>query len=220
VGIWEISPASQANVLVAILHTEATSFAWSVGLKQLIIPGPPVMGLTGMPYDHGRNAACMRALEGGNSHIFFLDSDVIAPPDTILRLLKHDKPVISGMYCRRSPPHAVPVMIKDGKWVTEFKHGSVIEVDFVGAGCLLIRRDVLENLPPVRPGKHWFSWQVDAHGVVPQGETLSEDFAFNLQCRKHGIPTLVDTSCHCLHIGFGEASYGQFLPVGATPRVA
>lgn len=220
-GCWEINPASRANVLVGILHTDITTFAWSVGLRQLIYPGPSPMGLAGMPYDMARNVACMRALEGGFSHLFFLDSDVIPPPDAVLKLLAHDKPVISGMYCRRSPPHGVPVMIKDGVWVTQFEKDSVIEVDYVGAGCLLIRRDVLERLPPIREGKHWFSWQVDLNGIVSPGENLSEDFAFNLQCRKTlGIPTLVDTSIKCLHLGVAESSYGQYLPVGSTPRAA
>lgn len=218
-GFWEINPLSQYNVLVAILHTEATSFSWSMGIRQLIIPGPEPIGLVGMPYDMARNAACMRALEGGHSHLFFLDSDVVPPKDAILRLLAHNQPVISGMYCRRSPPHAIPVMIREGKWITDFKMGSVVEADLVGAGCLLIRRDVLENLKPIRPGKHWFSWQVDMRGIVAEGEHVSEDFAFNLQCKKQGIKTLVDTSIHCRHIGLAEATYNQFLPVGATPNL-
>lgn len=166
--------------------------------------------------DHSYIADCAAV-----HNCFMLDSDVIPPPDTILRLLKHDKPVISGVYCRRSPPHGVPVMIKNGNWVTQFPTNSVIEVDFVGAGCLLIRRDVLEKLPPIMPGRHWFSWQVDLKGVVPPGENVSEDFAFNIQCRKKlGIPTLVDTSIQCLHVGLAEASYGKLLPVGSTPRQA
>jgi len=157
----------------------------------------------------------MRALECGATHILMLDSDVIPPHDAVLRLLAHKLPIVSGMYCRRSPPHGVPVMIKDGKWITDFKPGSLIEVDVVGAGCLLISCDVLRALPPQRPecGAHWFDWRVDMQGILPPGECLSEDFTFNTHCRKHGYKTYVDTSILCRHVGTAQATYGKFEPL-------
>ena len=215
-GAWERT----YSVLCAILHTDNTTIAWAFGLRQLQLPGT-VIGLAGMPFDHARNAACMKALEIGATHLFFLDSDVIPPPDTVLRLLAHDLPIVSGVYHRRSTPHGVPVMLKDGRWVTDAPKNSLVEVDLVGAGCLLIRRDVLEKLPPIDPdrGKHWFSWRVDAASVLPRGEALSEDFAFNLHCKRHGFKTMVDTSIQCLHVGYAAATYGQFSPLDGN-RVA
>lgn len=207
-GAWEIE--AQQSVLAAVLHVDTTTIAWAMGLRNLIIPGP-VIGLAGMPYDHARNAACMRALEGGFKWLFFLDSDVIPPRDAILRLMRHNVPVISGVYHRRSKPVGLPVMIKNGQWYTPYPPSTVIEVDFVGAGCLLIRRDVLEQLPPCRPGHHWFDWRVDMKGILPDGECLSEDFSFNLHCRRAlGIPTLVDTGVICKHVGYAEAQLGGF----------
>src|ERR1700738_2926893 len=134
-GAWEIR--HQANVLCAILHVESCTIAWAFGLKNLIIPGQVIV-LTGMPFVQSRNVACMRALECGATHILMLDSDVIPPHDAVLRLLAHKLPIVSGMECRRSPPHGVPVIIKDGKWIPDSKPDSLIEVDVVGAGCLLI----------------------------------------------------------------------------------
>jgi len=161
-----------------------------------------------MPFDHARNTACKSALEQGVDWLFFLDSDVVVPHDAILRLMTHNKPFISGMYRRRSPPVAVPVMIRNGSWVTDFPQGQVIDVDLVGAGCLLIHRDLLLKCPPQRPqaGKTWFDWRVDCQGILPPGECLSEDFTMNLHIKRTmGIPTLVDTSVRCRHIGYGEA---------------
>lgn len=185
--------------------------AWSCGFKNLVIPGN-VITLAGMPFDHARNAACMRTLESGADYLFFLDSDVIPPRDAILRLLAHQQPIISGVYCRRSPPVAIPVMIKDGQWVTNYPPNSIIEVDLVGAGCLLIHRSVLESLPPQRPGRHWFDWRVDMAGVPDSGPHLSEDFTFCHHCRQNGYKILVDTSIQCRHIGIGQATYGRFDP--------
>lgn len=217
-GSWEMQ--NQHSVLCAILHTEHTSVAWAFGFRNLIIPGA-CMGLTGMPFDMARNAACMRALEVGATHIYFIDSDVVAPRDTILRLLAHNKPLISGVYCRRSPPHGVPVMLKNGKWVTDLPKNKIIDVDVCGAGCLLIRRDVLERMKPQRPdaGKHWFDWRVDCQGLLPPGECLSEDFTFNIAVKRQlGIPTLVDTSIQCRHVGLAEATFGNFVPCNADPN--
>lgn len=212
-GAWE---ERSKSVLVGILHTDITTIAWAVGFRELMIPGK-VCFPSGMPYDHGRNSICMQALDGGFDYCFMMDSDIVAPRDAILRLMAHDKPLISGLYCRRSPPVGIPVMIRNGQWVTDYIKGSVIEVDVVGSGCMLIRRDLLQNMPAQRPGKHWFSWNVDMKGILPMHECLSEDFTFCQAVRKTmGIPTLVDTSIVCKHIGLAESTYGRLDPLNVV----
>lgn len=212
-GAWELPP----QVLVSILQVDVVTTAWAFGLRNLIVPGHlPPLPLAGMPFDHARNRACQSALEMGADYLFFLDSDVIPPRDAILRLINHRKPLISGMYSRRSPPWSVPVMIRNGAWVNEFPKGSVVEVDYVGAGCMLIARSVLEQLPPSDPmrGKHWFDWKVDMIGLVPNGEALSEDFVFCKRVKDVlGIPTLVDTSIECEHVGYAAATHGHYRPM-------
>ena len=212
-GSWELPQTAVG----AILHTDHTSIAWAFGFRNLIFPGEWV-GLAGMPFDMARNVAAMRCLEVGADWLFYLDSDVIPPKDAVLRLMAHKQPIISGMYCRRSPPHTVPVMIKNSQWVTQFRPGSVIEVDVVGAGCLLIHRSVLEAMPPQRPGKHWFDWRVDmASLATPEMPPLSEDFTFCAHARnKLGLKILVDTSIRCRHVGLAEADFRTFLPCNAT----
>lgn len=208
----------QPTVVLATLHTDVTTLAWAYGLRNLQFNGPCI-GLSGMPFDHARNSACMRMLEMGADFLFFLDSDVVPPRDTILRLMRHNLPVVSGLYCRRSPPHGIPVAIKDSKWLTEFQDNSLIEVDFLGAGCMLIRRDVLENYPPHRPSKHWFDWRVDLQGTpgIDQSTCLSEDFSFCQQLkRKMGISPVLDTSIKCRHLGFAEATLGNLQPLNST----
>jgi glycosyltransferase involved in cell wall biosynthesis len=187
---------------------------WAAGFRKLIIPGGYSF-LSGMPFDHARNVACEQALSSGCEYIYFLDSDVIPPHDAILRLMAHKKPIVSGLYCRRSPPKGIPVMIKDGQWITNFPQNSLIEVDLVGAGCLLIHRNLLERFPGQRPGKRWFDWRVDMKGQpgFPDGTCLSEDFTFNRAIKeKLGISTYVDTSVICQHVGFAQAGIGTFEP--------
>ncbi len=214
-GSWELPP----SVFCYTLHVDTVTFHWSAGLRRLRIPGPhqDVMGISGMPFDHARNAAVQHGLNSGADYIFSLDSDVIPPPDAIYRLLSHKKPVVSGLYCRRSPPHTVPVAIRNGSWATDLRANALEEVELVGAGCLLVRREVFEQVPPQRQGKPWFDWRVDLRDIENMGPHLSEDFTWCVHIRNHQIPVLVDTSVKCLHIGYGEASPGQFLPIGSTP---
>lgn len=212
-GAWEVN--NQKQVLVATLHVEQTTVAWAMGLRKLQIPGDMV-GLTGMPFDHARNAAVQAMLQNGYQWIFFLDSDVIAPPDTIFRLLRWQQPIVSGMYCRRSPPHGVPVAIKNGTWLNQIPppESPLVEVDFVGAGCLLVHRSVFErpypDSPPYRP---WFEWKVDMAGHVPPGESTSEDFSWCTKVRKMGYKVILDTSIRCLHVGLSQAELGSLLPL-------
>jgi hypothetical protein len=208
-GSWEIK--ERQKVLLCTIHTEATSIHWAAGFKNLIIPGS-FHFVSGMPFDHARNACVQTLLGSPYEYLFFLDSDVIAPPDAILRLLSHNQPIMSGMYCRRSPPHSVPVMMKNHQWVTKFPMGSVVEVELVGAGCLLVHRSVFERVPAQRPGKPWFDWRVDLKGHMPDPLCLSEDYTWNYHVRQHGYKILVDTSVRCRHVGMAEFDYGSVLP--------
>ena len=183
------------------------------------------MPVTGMPYDHSRNAVCQAALDNGFTWCFFLDSDVVPPRDAILRLMSHRKPLISGVYYRRSPPEGVPVFMKDGNWYVNYPRNRLFEVDVCGAGCLLIHRTVLEKFPGQRPGagKKWFDWRVDCGDrnlwkegnpeALKAGPPMSEDFTFNVACKKLlGIPTVIDPSVQCYHVGLAEASQNSFRP--------
>ena len=139
-------------------------------------------------------------LARGLEYLFCLDSDVVTPPDTILRLQSHRQPIISGVYFRRSQPFVanlangqpvgIPVMQKNGGWCIDYPPNSVIEVDVVGAGCLLIHRSVFENMPHQRPGKPWFDWRVDMQEHLPREKCLSEDFTFCFPKNLHGLPLL------------------------------
>ena len=228
-GSWEVADSNR--VLVAILHTETTTVEWGFGIRRLKVPGreelrlwEPILPLAGMPFDHARNTACHAMLQRGAEWLFFLDSDVVAPNDTIPRLIAHNKPLISGIYHRRSPPKSVPVCQRNGTWAPIRPNTGMHEVDVVGAGCLLVHRTVIERLPPQRPqaGKHWYDWRVDMQGIpnLPPGYCMSEDFTFCIAVRQQlGIPTIVDSSIQCRHLGYAESGYGTFEPLHTGPSL-
>lgn len=220
-GSWELKQQNQ--VVVEILHTEHTSVAWALGLRNLIVPGH-ILPLTGMPFDHARNAGAQACLESGADWLFCYDSDIIPPHDAIVRLISRQKPIISGVYHRRSPPYGIPVMMKPvGMWIVDYPPNAIISVDVVGSGCLLIHRSVLERMQPDprRPEKRWFDWRVDCKGLegAVVEECLSEDFSFCARARKeYGYEILVDTSVQCKHVGLAEATHKALNPCQANPR--
>jgi hypothetical protein len=216
-GSWEIlqQEINNPRVLVATLTREIVTTTWAMGYKQLIIPNGTFTFLSGMPFDHARNTACQKLLELGWEYLFFLDDDVICPPDTIPRLISHRLPIVSGLYYRRMMP-LVPVMLRNSpegpQWVSSYPEKSLIEVDLVGAGCLLIHRSVLENLPPLSNRCRWFQWQCDRTDLQLLDRT-SEDFTFMVHAKNHGYKIYVDTGIQCKHLGLSENSVEGLKPL-------
>ncbi len=131
------------------------------------------------------------------THLFFLDDDVIPPPDALTRLLAHNVPVVTGLYVERAPPH-FPVAYRRGQDhhvpLTSFCAG-LQEVDACGAGCLLVRTDVLRAIKPP-----WF----DFVGGV------SEDLYFCQKAAAAGYRLLLDFDVQCGHLTTQVATYQHF----------
>lgn len=208
------------QVLGAFIHVDICTIAWAIAFRNLrpFADQMPFLPMAGKPYDDGRNSCVKAFLESDYQHLFFLDTDVTPPSDCVSRLLAHNLPIVSGLYHRRSPPHSLPVMIKNGSWYVNHPPG-LVEVDLVGAGCLLVHRSVYERVPPQRPGKSWYDWRIDLKDldppIVEPDSCLSEDFSWNRHVRKHGYKIMVDTTIDCGHVGLGEARRGTFLPAEA-----
>jgi hypothetical protein len=206
-GAWEI-PGPQ--VLVGILTREVVSSAWAKAYRDMQLPtNSHVQMYAGMPFDHARNNACQDALTNGFQWVFFLDDDVVAPPDTVQRLINRNVPIVSGLYYRRHEGIQACMQMGPGEWVKDFQVGTVIEVGAVGAGCLLIHRSVLEKMK-----KPWFEWMCDREDLAANLRR-SEDFEFCTKAGAAGFKVIVDTSIQCKHLGFGKAEVGgKFSPIG------
>lgn len=145
-----------------------------------------------------RNLIAERFMQETNaSHLLFWDDDVLVPPDSLMRLLDDDAPIVSGFYTSRQAPaqpiayrraakkghHYQPVMpVNPGKFL----------VDGCGAGFLLIRRDVFAKLR--RP---WFQFVCGR----AKGSNVSEDFYFCEKAIKAGYQIIVDSRVSCGHVG-------------------
>lgn len=207
-GAWECTP----DTLVVILTREMVTMRWAASLRTINLPpNSNIRTLAGMPYDHARNVGCEEALAKGFQWLFFLDDDVVMPPDGIHILKASNLPLVSGLYYRRHDPItpvAIAVTPQGSQWITGYERGKLFPADYVGAGCLLIHRSVLERMP-----SPWFEWWRD-HKDRPENEQLSEDFAFCYKAKKLGFQAYVDTRVECLHAGISAAGPEGMKPLG------
>jgi len=121
------------------------------------------------------------------THYLFVDSDIEFTAADILGLLRHDVPIISGVYVERTHQDSWCCGGFDGRYLSFDKQGSkrgMHEVEWCGAGFLLVKRGVFESVP-----YRWFSC-IDISYVDGSGRecitSYEEDTSFCINCKKHG----------------------------------
>ena len=206
-GSWEQLPFLQ----VSTLTREVVHIRWASMLRELQLPPRSFITYSaGQPFDSGRNGLVKGGLSQGCEWIFFLDDDVLVPGDCIARLMSHGKPIVSGLYWRRSPPLA-PVAMRIGKdtpaWIDNpAPNAGLQRVDYVGAGCLLLHRTVFDKVP-----QPWFDWLADREDLPPT-QRLSEDFAFCQKAKAAGYELWLDPAVRCGHVGYSVSTEGGLSP--------
>lgn len=123
------------------------------------------------------------------THFMFIDADIRFLPESILQMLSYQKDVIGGLYPKKKLPLHYAINLKPQTQV----EGDIFTVDTIGAGFLLFKRTVYEQLIAAHPeckyvddvglGKQFepmmysiFDCKIDEHGHY-----LSEDWLF---CRR------------------------------------
>jgi hypothetical protein len=109
--------------------------------------------LTPLGYDvaNSRNLIIQKAVLENFEWLFFIDHDVLLPPDCFLKLNNYirsgEYPVVSGLYYTRSHP-AEPLCYRGrgNSYYDKFKIGDKIMVDGHGMGCTLINVKLLKAM--------------------------------------------------------------------------
>jgi len=153
------------------------------------------------PVDANRNKMVKNFLEDEeNEWLLMIDDDVV-PPGDILEMIDLGEKVVSATVTIKKDGVPHPVIVKqrdDGKYrrITmqeyseEITDKGLVEVDGVGAGCLLIHRSVLEEMSPP-----WFKFLYNEDGTLK----LGEDFYFGQRLRELGQPMYVSSDFVCSH---------------------
>ena len=142
-----------------------------------------------------REKLAKMALDGGYSHILFIDSDMCFSPLVIERLLSRDKDIIAGLYYhRRLPLEPVVGMINEEGLPMTLKEipKDIFKCYAAGTGCMLIKTEVFKRMP-----KPWFFYEPP--NEIDDG--IGEDTWFCKKANEMGIEVWVDPTVQVGHIG-------------------
>lgn len=128
----------------------------------------------------------------GFDYLFSVDHDVTFPPDTLKRLLEHNKDMVSGIYRQRMEPQAIEIYRKEGGRHDIKDLKGLTEIGGCGFGCVLVKKEVLAAV-----GYPQFVY----HSALDHSKTLSEDVDFCIKATKKGFKIWADPSILCGHIG-------------------
>lgn len=208
---WSTEEMRRTRTMIAIINPPElkVSFAWADAWRNMQWPpGSAPMRAVGMPYGPARNHCLKTALDNNFAWLFFVDSDVVMPPDALMRLLATGKDLVGGVYRQRFPPYKIasfmkrmaPIPNQPGKMSMEkadlpaFQPGSVVPVDFLPTGCTLYSRRCMETVLARYPKP--FEWTLD---IDAPGSGLSEDFMFCERAKSLGIQPWLHTGIDCQH---------------------
>jgi hypothetical protein len=99
-----------------------------------------------------RNLIIAEAIKLDCTHVFFVDDDMAFKPDTLMRLLAHDKDIVTGLYLMRPNPHQ-PIIFQSVDATGRCSHryldetdSGLIEIVNCGLGVCLINTRVFKAM--------------------------------------------------------------------------
>lgn len=142
-----------------------------------------------------RNLIIKQAIENNCTHIFFMDDDMVFPPDTLIKLLAHEKDIVSALYLGRMFPHRAIFFDKayENGYCKYFpldeKAAGLVKGVNCGFGAVLINIDVFKKVeePWVRLG------EIEKDGWC-------DDIGFFNRCRAAGFDVYCDMDCPVGHM--------------------
>jgi hypothetical protein len=157
-----------------------------------------------------RNALVSEFLKTDATELLFIDADVVVKPDDILRLMAQSsgKDITAGAYPRRLKEKK---FFADLYWTEDGDvemDGSMLRVERVGTGFMMIQRHVLETMVAAHPEWKYEDKKGDSYAVfdftLKDGHYLGEDYLFCDRARELGFTVHIDAEISLPHIGSME----------------
>ena len=172
-----------------------------------------------------RNAAVAHFLEDEeNTHLLFIDSDIIFEPEDVYRLIQAEKDVIAGMYPKKyivwdrlkKDPNAERVDFPIGGEI-KVTEDDFIESSYLPTGFLMIKREAILKLIAEHPE---LKYKNDIDGYmggednfynlfnagIRNGIYESEDWGFCSLWKESGGQVLIHPDINLKHVGWHEYS--------------
>jgi len=199
-SLWDSKPTKLA-VLVPTRDTVHSQFAYC--LAQLIKTTSEAGIDTYLFFDSStillnkREKLIENAKDIKCDYVLWLDSDMMFPSTTALRLLAHNKDIVACNYMKRSKPLktvAYTDLTNWDSWLPLEPKDDLIKVEGVGMGCMLMKTEIFNSLQ-----KPYFEFTY-------KGDTqdwYGEDFMLLTKLRLNGFNVYIDTilSMDIKHLG-------------------
>jgi len=135
-----------------------------------------------------RNYIAAQAIKKGCTHLLHVDDDMIYEPDTLDKLLAHDKDIVGGLYKTKYEVQDYVIEYLN----TDVMPDKLFECAALGTGLLLVKTEVYKKTPQPWYGYVWFD-----NGMVKE----SVDWVFCKNARKAGFKVWCDPQVTAKHIG-------------------
>lgn len=159
--------------------------------------------------DDARNDLCRMFLESPATHLMFIDADLQFSPQSVRKLIEHDKDVVGGVYMMKNDETDFPVVLDRGQYQPDER--GLVAVKGLPGGFMCIKRKVIEKLYKKASDKgawpnkgNYGSLPVTEifHRTVEKGRSRrSGDYEFCAKVLKHGFDMFMDPSLNFGHIG-------------------
>ena len=186
----------EKTIAICIPTTGLTHWRFTADLMSLTLPcSTRVIWQVRTMIDTARNLLVKKALEDVTvSHILMIDDDMTFSQDFLIRLLSHDVDIVGGLAFKRTPDYH-PCVYKKQPTNEYFPVMPNVfqEIDVVGTGGILIKREVFEKLKY----PYFETWYDETNPDLH----YSVDFDFCMKAKLAGFKLFVDPEALMGHIG-------------------
>ena len=104
-----------------------------------------IANLEGSMITKQRNDLVKMAIDQNMEYMMWIDTDMLMPPDALLRLLRHDRSVVGATYNKRVPPFETLGRLKGPK-PEDIGQGGVHEAELMPGGFMLVKTEVYRRI--------------------------------------------------------------------------
>lgn len=104
-----------------------------------------ISNLEGSMITKSRNDLVQIAINANFDYIMWIDTDMVFPPDSLMKLLAHNKDIVGSTYNKRVPPYETLGRLK-GEAPVDLLRGGLREAELLPGGFLLVKVDVYRKM--------------------------------------------------------------------------